>query len=104
MGDPWIRMGTLPVWESGAHGDLRGMGCSVWPARCRIADLQFFVSCWRAADAYGGPSVRAYRNPAPVSAGMRPIWGNWDAWGRRECTGAPFEYGEQSACMGPENP
>ena len=51
-----------------------------------------------------GAPAQAYRNPAPVSAGMRPIWGNWDAWGLRECMGAPFEYGEQSACMGPENP
>ena len=35
-------MGTWPVWESGAHGDLRGVGCSVWPVRCGIADFVVF--------------------------------------------------------------
>ena len=39
------RMGTWPVWESEVHGDLRGMGCSVWLTRCRIADLRLFVNC-----------------------------------------------------------
>ena len=27
---------------SKAHGDLRGMGCGVWPARCGIADFAVF--------------------------------------------------------------
>ena len=42
MGEPWKRVGTWPVWGSEAHGDLRGMGCSVWPARCEIADFAVF--------------------------------------------------------------
>ena len=62
------------------------------------------MNCRRAADVYEWPPAQAYHNPAPVSAGMRPIWGNWDAWELRECMGAPLECGEQSACMGPENP
>ena len=49
------------------------MGYSVWPARCGIADFAVFCELLGAADAYGGPSVQAYRNPAPVSVGMRPI-------------------------------
>ena len=62
--------------------------CEAWTAVYGLRDvglrtLRFFVNCRRAADAYGGPLVQAYRNPAPVSAGMRPIWRNWDAWERR---------------------
>ena len=42
-GGPLNRMGSREnVWGSGAHGDLRGVGYSVWPARCGIADFVVF--------------------------------------------------------------
>ena len=41
MGDPRKHIGTWPVWGSEAHVELRDMGCSVWPARCRIVDCNF---------------------------------------------------------------
>ena len=44
-------------------------------------------------DAYERPPVQAYRNPAPVSAGMRLIWENWDARGLRMCMEATEMYG-----------
>ena len=44
-------------------------------------------------DAYERPPVQAYRNPAPVSAGMRLIWENWDARGLRMCMEAAEMYG-----------
>ena len=82
-----------------ACGDPRRMGiCETWAAVYGLRDvglrtLQFFVNCRRTTDVYGGSSVQAYRNPAPVSADMRPVWGNWDTWGLRMCMESTGMYG-----------
>ena len=37
--------------------------------------------------------MQVYRNPAPVSVGIKPIWRNWDAQGLRMCVEAAGMYG-----------
>ena len=64
MGDP-RRMEIYEAWTA-VYG-LQGV---------RLRTLRFFVNCRRAADTYGWPPVQVYRNPTPVSAGMRSIWRN----------------------------
>ena len=102
-------MGTWPVWGSEAHGDLRGMGYNVWPARCGIADFAVFCEFPGAADAYGGavcaglPQSRAGLGGHEANMGELRCMGTADVYGVRECMGAPFEYGGSPACMGPEN-
>ena len=59
MGDLRKHMGTWLVWGSEARGDLLGMGCSVWPARCEIvdfADFYEFMESGRCAWGGGRPS------------------------------------------------
>ena len=51
MGDPQKRIGTWLVWESKARGDLRGMGCSAWPARWSLRTLLFLIQMGASDDA-----------------------------------------------------
>ena len=79
----WLYGGSAEnVWEHSPYRDPRRVGiCEAWVAVHGLQDaglriLRFFVNCRRAADVYKWPPVQAYRNPAPISAGMRSIWGN----------------------------
>ena len=65
------RIGIRGAWGSARHG----LQCVICEMRdCRLCG--FFVNYRGASDVYEWPPVQAYRNPAPVSAGMRPIWRN----------------------------
>ena len=83
-GGPLNRMGSREnVWGSGAHGDLRGVGYSVWPARCGIADFAVFCELPKGDRCVWGPSAQAYHKPALVSAVMGLV-----------CMGACSSYGD----------
>ena len=51
MGELWKRMITWPVCGSEARGDLRGMGCSAWPARWSLRTLSFLIQMGASDDA-----------------------------------------------------